>query len=70
MFCLFFRFARLPNQPGAFSLTLELPNMLKYYVNRNALSMLEALNNSFKLKCAVLLLNHVESRLKSLEFQH
>ena len=40
------------------------------YVNRNALSMFKALNKGCKLKCAVLLLNQVEGRLKSLKIQH
>ena len=40
------------------------------YVNCNALSMFKALNKGFKYKCAVLLLNQVEGRLKSLKIQH
>ena len=37
------------------------------FVNRNALSMFKALNKGLKQKCAVLLLNQVEGRLKSLK---
>ena len=37
------------------------------YVYRNALSVFKALNKGCKLKCAVLLLNQVEGRLKSLK---
>ena len=40
------------------------------YVNRNAFSMFKALNKGCKKKCAVLLLNQVEGRLKSLKIQH
>ena len=50
--------------PGAFSHALY--KRLKC-VNRNELSMFKALNKSFKPKCAVLLLNQVEGRLKSLK---
>ena len=53
--------------PGAFSHALS--NRLKC-VNRNELSMFKALNKTFKQKCAVLLLNQVEGRLKSLKNQH
>ena len=62
VFFLFFYKAPLPVPPDAFSHSL--PNRLKYYANRNALSMFKALKKGFKLKYAVLLLNHVEGRLK------
>ena len=40
------------------------------YANRNALSMFRVLNKGCRLKCAALLLNQVEGRLKSLKIQH
>ena len=48
----------------------QCPTQQVEYVNRNALSMFKALNKCCKLKCAILLLNQVEGRLKSLEIQH
>ena len=55
-FVFFFHIVEAP-LPGAFS------HALVKYVNRNALSMFKALNK-------VLLLDQVESRLKSLKNQH
>ena len=51
-----FLFTRLPVH-GAFS---HIAQQVKYSVNRNALSMFKALNKGFKIKCTVLLLNHIE----------
>ena len=48
----------------------QCPTQQVKYANRNALSMFRALNKGCKLKCAVLLLNQVEGRLKSLKIQH
>ena len=48
----------------------QCPTQQVKYANHNALSMFKALNKGFKLKCAVLLLNQVEGRLKSLKIQH
>ena len=48
----------------------QCPTQQVKYVNRNALSMFKALNKGCKQKCAVLLLNQVEGRLKSLKSQH
>ena len=45
----------------------QCPTQQVKYVNRNAL---RALNKGCKYKCAVLLLNQVEGRLKSLKIQH
>ena len=52
------------------SVTDQCPTQHVKYVNRNALSMFKALNKGCKYKCAVLLLNQVEGRLKSLKIQH
>ena len=48
----------------------QCPTQQVKYANRDALSMLRALNKGCKSKCAVLLLNQVEGRLKSLKIQH
>ena len=48
----------------------QCPTQQVKYVNRNALSMFKALSKGCKYKCAVLLLNHVEGRLKFLKIQH
>ena len=46
------------------------PTQQVKYVNRYTLSTFKALNKGCKIKCAVLLLNQVEGRLKSLKIQH
>ena len=63
-FCFFFTSSRLPSRciPSLIAKHVK-------FVNRNALSMFKALNKGLKQKCAVLLLNQVEGRLKSLKIQ-
>ena len=45
----------------------QCPTQQVKYVDRNPLSMFKALNKGCRYKCAVLLLNQVEGRLKSLK---
>ena len=62
-----FTSSRLPVPVDSVS---QCPTQQVKYVNRNALSMFKALNNGCKSKGAVLFLNQVEGRLKSLKIQH
>ena len=65
MFLLFLPMLPLP--PGAFSRFID-QQVKIYYVKRNALSMFKALNKGFKLKYAVLLLNHIDGGLNRWNF--